>query len=409
LPERRHRPQLNKLTERFRGRWPDEYETLPELQFWDDDKTLPCCPDGCIAIVYGEFGSHKTNTVLTMVLDAALDEGARVCYAAGEGAHGIGKQRIPAHCSARGITTKELRDRMRIVPAVPLFASEAEVNAFIEAQQDFAPNITVLDTLATVIAGEDENSSKAASFLTANGPAGRIRDVFKGLVILLAHQGKDANKKVRGHSGFMGNADVVLHVDAHKATGAIKVTVEKMRDGRDGFSTFFKVPPTGSKTVPVPEKITEEEYQQLMMGRTRGRPSDADLTFNQRRDALVDHRAVDFDHGLPEANFAEILAGPRPREDDAEALAHWKTQVERERQSLKNAHSKKSYKDVLCSQQIPTGGDKMQWRWYIVNPEAAGIEAAPEPLADPAMLFASIGHLNAIQHSAGASATGYPS
>jgi len=56
------------------------------------------------------------------------------------------------------------------------------------------------------------------------------------LVILPAHQGKDAGRKVRGHSGFMGNADVVLHVEADKAVGAIKVTVEKMRDGRDGSS-----------------------------------------------------------------------------------------------------------------------------------------------------------------------------
>jgi hypothetical protein len=55
----------------------------------------------------------------------------------------------------------------------------------------------------------------------------------------------------------MGNADVVLHVEAVKAAGAIKVNVEKMRDGRDGFSIYFKVPPAGSATVPVPEKITE--------------------------------------------------------------------------------------------------------------------------------------------------------
>lgn len=115
-------PQADKLVERFRGRWPDEYEQLSELEFWDDDKTLPRCPDGCIAIVYGEFGAHKTNTILAMLLDAVFDANARVCYAAGEGAHGVGKQRLPAHCKARGITTKDLDWRLRIVAAVPLFA-----------------------------------------------------------------------------------------------------------------------------------------------------------------------------------------------------------------------------------------------------------------------------------------------
>jgi hypothetical protein len=160
-----------------------------------------------------------------------------------------------------------LRWRLRIVSAVPLFASSDQVTAFIDAKRDLNPHIIVLDTLATAVAGEDENSSKAAAFLTANGPAGRIRDAFNALVILPAHQGKDAGKTVRGHSGFMGNADVVLHVEAVKAAGAIKVTVEKMRDGRDGFSIYFKVPPAGSVTVPAPEKITEEEY--LVLRRRR--------------------------------------------------------------------------------------------------------------------------------------------
>ena len=190
---------IKSLVERFRGRWPDEYEALAELKFWDADRLLPRSPDGCIAIVYGEFGAHKTNTVLAMVLDAILSEDARVTYAAGEGVHGVGKQRIPAHCAARGITTPELRERLCIVSAVPQFISPEEVAAFIEAQKDFKPDIVVLDTLATAIAGEDENSSKAAAFLTANGPAGRIRDAFKALVILLAHQGcESACKKDPG-------------------------------------------------------------------------------------------------------------------------------------------------------------------------------------------------------------------
>jgi hypothetical protein len=344
-----------------------------------------------------------------MVLDAVLDEGARVCYAAGEGAHGVGKHRIPAHCRARGIETKDLRGRLRIVPAVPLFAAEDQVRAFIEAQQDLGPDIVVLDTLATAIAGEDENSSKAASFLTANGPAGRIRDVFKALVILPAHQGKDAGRKVRGHSGFMGNADVVLHVEADKAVGAIKVTVEKMRDGRDGFSIFFRVPPSRGETVPVPEKITEEEYRGLMGG-TSARPSDADLTFRHRRDILVDHGALSFDQGLLEPHFAEILAGPQPRDDDVAALAKWNAQVTQERISLKNAHGKKLYKGVLCSERIPTGGKKTQWRWCIVNPGTADSRAAAAQVpVDVAALFASIDHSNGMQSSGGASAAGYPS
>jgi hypothetical protein len=405
-------PQANNVVERFRGRWPDEYEALPELKFWDHDKTLPRCPDGCIAIVYGEFGSHKTNTVLAMVLDAVLGEGARVCYAAGEGAYGVGKHRLPAHCAARGIATKDLRWRFRLVPAVPLFIEASDVSAFIEAQRDFMPDIVVVDTLATAIAGEDENSSKAAAFLTANGAAGRIRDEFKALVILPAHQGKDAGKKVRGHSGFMGNADVVLHVEADKAVGAIKVTVVKMRDGRDGFSICFKVSAEGSEGVPVPERVTREEYLALTRSTSSGtRLTDAELTFNQRRETLVEQGAISFDRGLTESQFAEILVGERPRDDEEEALVHWKDEVERERTSLKNAHPKPSYKGVLCDNQLPAGGDKKQWRWFIVKPEpsdtTAGLDAVA--LTNPAALFGTTDHGRGVQFQVGASATGYPS
>lgn len=408
--------QLDKLVERFPGRWPDEYEALPELDFWDEDKTLPRFPDGCVAIVYGEFGAHKTNTFPAMVLDAVLDEGARVCYAAGEGAHGVGKQRIPAHGAARGITTKELRQRLRVVPAVPLFASAEEVTAFIKAQQDFNPQIVVIDTLATVIAGEDENSSRAASFLTANGPAGRIRDAFKALVILPGHQGKDAGQRVRGHSGFMGNADVVLHVESNKTTGGIKVTVEKMRGGRDGFSIFFKVPPAGSGRVPVPEKITEKDYKALtgttsraLTGTTGATPDDAQLKFNQRREALVERRAISFDTGLLETKFAEILAGPRPRDDDTDALANWNAAVAQERQSLKNAHGKIHYQGILCNKQLPTDGRKEQWRWFIVKPEPSDIAAGLDRPVDPDAVFGSVARGHGLQSPGGASAAGYPS
>jgi hypothetical protein len=312
----------NALVERFRGRWPDEYETLPEPEFWDTDKTLPRFPDGCVAILYGEWGSHKTNVALTMVLDAVLGRGARACYAAGEGAYGVGKSRIPAHCTARGIATKDLRGKFGIVPAVPLFASSDQVAAFIVAQQDFAPQIVVLDTLATALAGEDENGSKAASFLTANGPAGRIRDAFKALVILPAHAGKDVTKGIRGNSGLGGNVDVVLLVDANKAAGAVKVTVEKMRDGRDGFSVHFKVPPQGSPEVPVPVKITEAEYVALVKAAPKA-DDDQSLKLSIRL-ALAEANARSFGGGLTNRMLAERLVGREPREDD-EARRQWRS------------------------------------------------------------------------------------
>jgi hypothetical protein len=128
-----------------------------------------------------------------------------------------------------------------------------------------------------------------------------------------------------------------------------------------------------------------------------------------RRDTLVDHHAVNFDCGLPETKFAEIIVGSRPRDDDAETLAKWKTDVEDERISLKNAHGKKSYKGVLCDQRYPSGGDRMQWRWYIVKPEAADPNPSPREVpVDLAALFDLPDHGPEMQSPVGASAAGYP-
>ena len=56
--------------------------------------------------------------------------------------------------------------------------------------------------------------------------------VVRALVVILAHQGKDASRGIRGNSGIGGNIDASLHIEAHES-GGIKVTVEKMRDGRE--------------------------------------------------------------------------------------------------------------------------------------------------------------------------------
>ena len=155
------------LRERFKIVWPDEYAAMPEPTFWDPEtEMIPRNDDrGATVIVSGKWGSHKTNVTLTWLMDAVLDAGARVLYAAGEGSTGVGKLRIPAHCATRGITPEDLRGKLATVQAVPLLTREKEVEQFIAANQEFQPSIIVIDTLATATAGEDENGSRFSSLL----------------------------------------------------------------------------------------------------------------------------------------------------------------------------------------------------------------------------------------------------
>jgi hypothetical protein len=342
---------------RFAGFWPDELENRPAIDFWDDDKTLPKIPDGAIGLLSAGYGEHKTNVVLMRVLDA-VGRGARVLYAAGEGSYGVGRDRVPAHCRARGITTASLRGKLKIVPAVPLFASSQEVQAFIDANRDFNPHIVVIDTLATAIAGQDENSAMASAFLTDNGPAGQIKRAFNALVILPAHLGKDKDRGTRGHSGFAGNVDFELVQEADDC-GAIKQHVRKMRDGADGFDVYFRVPRKPCFEVPVPVRITEREYKDLIA--TAG--GSVDVVFAMRRGILNANRVHNFLDGWTHRKFAEELVNVT----NGVTPATRATAIEKEAKSLENACRAKKYQDVIAWQEVPAGSAtrRLEWRWYV--------------------------------------------
>lgn len=319
---------------RFKGLRPSEYANKPELEFWDDERTLPKFPDGAVLVLYGAWGAHKTSTALAMVLDA-IERGARVVYAAGEGAYGVGKERIPAHCRKRGVTVDTLDESLRIVPAMPLFAAADDVAEFIEDQRDFNPSIVALDTLATATAGEDENSSRMASFLTANGPVGRIRSAYNALVIILAHQGKDASRGIRGHSGLGGNIDASLHVEHHDS-GALKLTVEKMRDGRDGHSIYFQVPPKGAQEVPVPVRITKQEYEKLIAATAPASDRAARVEGILRQHDIRGGKVRD--HAWMSARLADLITGSEyAARDGLDAPAEWHACRNDEMKALKDA------------------------------------------------------------------------
>jgi hypothetical protein len=253
-----------------------------------------------------------------------------------------------------------LRGKLSIVSAVPLLTDNTQVKEFIEAQMEFSPNIIVIDTLATATAGEDENSSKISSLITDNGAAGRIKRAFDALVIILAHQGKTEGKGVRGHSGFMGNVDGVLHIEADKTVGAIEVKVEKMKDSRDGFSIYFRAPPEGSAEVPVPRQISKDEYKELLKGSTKKKADDGTSKAHARYDRLYGilkaQGAFGFAKGLTERAFAGLLAEP-----PGDQLS-----IAKELQALKNNHRAPLY-EGLCAMQTPAGEDRPQWRWFLPN------------------------------------------
>lgn len=247
----------------FRGTEPRQDKGLPDPVFWDEAGSLPKFPDGAVGIAYGPSGAHKTTLLLSILLDVLRRQpDARVAYFAGEGAYGVRRSRIPAASEAAGLGADDLTGRWRTVTRVPTLKDVADERALIEAQHDFRPNIVVIDTLATALPGEDENTAATGSLLTANGPAGRIRAALHAAVIFVAHSGKDQGKGIRGSSAFHGNVDFVWKITADKEAGTITLKVEKMRDGPDGFSLYFRIE-NASNGAPIAVPMSDAEFRGL--------------------------------------------------------------------------------------------------------------------------------------------------
>lgn len=96
-------------------------------------------------------------------------------------------------------------------------------------------SVVVIDTLAQAAPGIDENAGKDMSRLLS--AANRISQEVEGLVLLIAHSGKDGAKGVRGWSGQRGAFDAVIEVSRNGAVRSWKI--DKLKDGADGAVSGF--------------------------------------------------------------------------------------------------------------------------------------------------------------------------
>lgn len=107
-------------------------------------------------------------------------------------------------------------------------------------EDGFALGAIVFDTLAQCIPGADENSS---------GDMGRalqvvqdFGDTFNTLSVVVAHHGKNAAAGIRGWSGLGAAADAVITVARDEQTQIRTLTLDKVKNGKDGDSIVFTLP-----------------------------------------------------------------------------------------------------------------------------------------------------------------------
>ncbi len=209
-----------------------------------------------LAVTYGGSGDGKTFLVLDTVM--AIVRGVpwngyrvtkgRVVYICAEGMGGF-TTRLQAYAQHHGVNLSDLKNDLFIIPETPNFRTMNDVNAIaakIKAKGQF--DMIVVDTLAQVTPGADENTSKDMS--EALQHCEMLRQSTGAMIHLIAHSGKDKTKGIRGWSGLKAPLAAEFEVSRNGKVRHLRVT--KMKDGRDGLGWVFEL-----KTIVVLEKDSD--------------------------------------------------------------------------------------------------------------------------------------------------------
>lgn len=197
-----------------------------------------------LGVIYGETGSGKTFSVLDLVLSIARGVSwrglrtrpGRVSYVCAEGAAGLGN-RIEAYRRQHG----EDIGTFRAITDVPNLLRQDDVALAAQINHEGGADIIVIDTLAQVTPGGDENSSESMGLALAH--CRRLAATTGAFVLLVHHAGKDLSRGARGWSGLKAAADAELAVERNPTTDDRTLTISKLKDGTDGATFHFKLQP----------------------------------------------------------------------------------------------------------------------------------------------------------------------
>lgn len=208
---------------------------------WLVKKVLPFAEVG---VVFGESTAGKTFFTLDMVMAIArgvpwngrkVTQGT-VAYICAEGSKGF-SSRLRAYHDHHGTDHKKVP--LVVLPEAPNFMEKADIKDLVVSLRTIEGlNTVVVDTLAQVTPGANENTSESMGRALAHCKV--IHEATGAMVLLVAHSGKDASKGVRGWSGIKGALDVEILVERSGNSNCATVTKTKDSDG-EGDQYPFKL------------------------------------------------------------------------------------------------------------------------------------------------------------------------
>ena len=200
---------------------------------------------GCMSVIFGQPKSGKTFFTFTLAIHIALGtpfcghyvQKGLVVYVVGEGAYSI-EMRL----AAWRIKNQAPSIPMAILPhALDMRSSVQDVQRLIQAIQSVEAEsgehvvMIVLDTLARMNAGGDENSPQDMTTLIKHGDV--LRDATGAHVAWVHHSGKDTTKGMRGHSSLLGAVDSVVEITNVNGICIVEATAQRNIEAGD-FANF---------------------------------------------------------------------------------------------------------------------------------------------------------------------------
>ncbi len=202
-------------------------------------------PKGELGVLFGASGSGKTFVALDLAFTIARGVAwrerrtarGRVVVIAAEGGAGVGK-RGEAYAQYHNFNLRGMND-LQVITAAPNFLDSDDISEVIAEIKNIGPvDLIVIDTLAQVTPGANENTSEDMGRALANLKL--LHDATAAMNLVVHHAGKDLSKGSRGWSGLKAAADVQIEVIRHD-NGFREIVIEKMKDGEDGVRWGFKL------------------------------------------------------------------------------------------------------------------------------------------------------------------------
>ncbi|MDP2263367.1 MAG: AAA family ATPase [Hydrogenophaga sp.] len=226
---------------RFKFLQAGEYAASIKLPEWLVPGLLPRAE---LVSVFGESGSGKSFWLLDLLLRLGAGlawqgkplQRARLAYVAAEGASGVAL-RLQAMAKHFGVELSEVD--LWVMAGQPNLLQQDDVRELVKAIRALGDvDAIVLDTLAQVTPGANENSSEDMGRALAHSKT--LGQLTGATVIHVAHAGKNTNLGQRGWSGLKGAADAQIEITRTATYRA--ATVAKLKDGAgEGVDYRFKL------------------------------------------------------------------------------------------------------------------------------------------------------------------------